>query len=224
MTRRPRWLEREEKLALLCSLIVTGALAVYLQRLKENGEEEGSFRTLVEYREFSVPSTLRRRAPATDRLRSKEKAQRVERYSAFPVSVDSARFAQADKALQSDTPSASNLLLRDSTVAQQSSVFRDYKSDTVLDSIFKSDSTTRQGLLRQHLQHSSSIYDTVSTLQLVRLSQVIRRFDDQPVTLEESTQRNFRRYGHPYNPVRPQPPTAQVPIEGILFRLLDYIF
>ncbi|TSA20164.1 hypothetical protein D4R75_07885 [bacterium] len=224
MTRRPRWLEREQKLALFYSLIVTGALAVYLQQLKEDGDAEGSFGTLVEYQEFSVPSTLRRRYPATDRLRGKEKAQRVEGYSTFRVSVDSARFAQTDKALPPDAPSARNPFLRDSTVAQQSSVFRDYKSDTVLDSIFKSDSTTRQGLLRQHLQHSSSIYDTVSTFQLVRLSQMIRRFDDQPVTLEESTQRNLRRYGHPYNPVRPRPPTAQVPIEGILFRLLDYIF
>jgi hypothetical protein len=109
-------------------------------------------------------------------------------------------------------------------IVLQSSVFREYESDTVLDSIFRTDSTTRQGLLRQHLQHSSSIYDTVSTFQLVRLSQVIRRFDDQPVTLDESTLRNLRRYGHPYNPVRPQPPTAQVPLEGIFFRLLDYIF
>ena len=224
MTHRPRWLEREQKLALFCSLIVTGALAVYLQQLKENGEEEGSFGVLVEYREFSVPSTPRRVSPEANRLRRKGKAQRVERYSAFPVSVDSARFAQTDKALPPDAPSARNPFLRDSTVAQQSSVFRDYKSDTVLDSIFKTDSTTRQGLLRQHLQHSSSIYDTVSTFQLVRLSHVIRRFDDQPVTLEESTQRNVRRYGHPYNPLRPQPPTAQVPLEGILFRLLDYIF
>ena len=224
MTRRPRWLEREEKLALICSLIVISALAVYLQHLKENGEEEGSFRTLVEYEEFSVPSTRRRVYPEADRLRSKGEAQRVEGYSTFPVSVDSARFAQTDKALPSDTPSVRNSFLPDSMIVLQSSVFREYESDTVLDSIFRTDSTTRQGLLRQHLQHSSSIYDTVSTFQLVRLSQVIRRFDDQPVTLDESTQRNLRRYGHPYNPVRPQPPTAQVPLEGIFFRLLDYIF
>jgi hypothetical protein len=224
MTRRPRWLEREQKLSLFCSLIVTGALAVYLQQLKEDGAAEGNLGTLVEYQEFSIPSTRRRVYTEADRLRSKGKAQRVKEYSAFPVSVDSARFAQTEEALPPDAPSARNPFLRDSTVAQQSSVFRDYKSDTVLDSIFRTDSTTRQGLLRQHLQHSSSIYDTVSAFQLVRLSHVIRRFDDQPVTLEESTQRNVRRYGHPYNPLRPQPPTAQVPLEGILFRLLDYIF
>jgi len=224
MTRRPRWLEREEKLALLCSLIVTGALAVYLQQLKESGDGEGSFGTLVEYQAFSVPSTRRRVYTEPNRLRSKRKGQRVEGYSTIRVSVDSARFAQTDKALLPDAPSVRNSFLRDSTVAQQRSVFRHYESDTILDSIFKTDSTTRQGLLRQHLRHSSSIYDTASILRLVRLSQVIRRFDDQPVTLEESTQRNFRRYGHPYNPVRPQPPTAQVPIEGILFRLLDYVF
>ena len=84
MTCRPRWLEREEKLALFYSLIVTGALAVYLQQLKENGEEEGSFRTLVEYEEFSVPSTRRRVSPEADRLRSKGKAQRVERVFELP--------------------------------------------------------------------------------------------------------------------------------------------
>ena len=84
MTCRPRWLEREEKLALFYSLIVTGALAVYLQQLKENGEEEGSFRTLVEYEEFSVPSTRRRVSPEADWLRSKGKAQRVERVFELP--------------------------------------------------------------------------------------------------------------------------------------------
>jgi hypothetical protein len=117
MTRRSRWLEREEKLALFCSLIATSVIAVYLQQLKENRDSEGSFGTLVEYREFSFPSMRWKVLPDADRMRSKEKAQHVERYSNCPVSVDSVRLVQTEWALPSNAPYARNAFLWDSTTS-----------------------------------------------------------------------------------------------------------
>jgi hypothetical protein len=224
MIRRSRWLGREERLALFCSLLVTSALAFFLQQLKEDRGVEGTTGNLVEYREFSVPPGRRRTPSGMVRMRSPDRAQRPQGSLGLAVSVDSTQLTQKDRALPSSVPSGRNGFPVDSTGAQPGLLLHNHNSDMVLDSIFKTDSITRQMLLRQHLQYSSSIYDTASVLHLVRFSQVIRRFDDQPVSFEESTQRNLRRYGHPYNPVRPQPPTVQVPLEGILSRLLGYIF
>ena len=224
MARRPRWLEREEKFALLCSLIVIGALAVFLQQLKESQDQEVGRSILVEYEEFSGPAMRRRLLSDADRPRGRKKAQKTERLLTIAIGADTASVEQTEKAPPSPVHSGGDAKPQDSTAPRQSFVFRDHKSDIVLDSIFKTDTTTRQMLLRQHLQYSSSSYDTASALQLVRLSNVIHRFDNQSVTLEEAMQRNIRRYGHPNHPVRPQPPSAQVPLEGIFFGLLDYIF
>ena len=60
--------------------------------------------------------------------------------------------------------------------------------------------------------------------RLVRLSHMIQQFDDKPVTLQESMQRNVRRYGHPYDPTRPQPLSPQIPLGGAFSRLLELIF
>lgn len=218
MTHRSRLLQREEKLALLCSLIMTGALAIVLQQLKESRDAENRVGTLSEYEEFFTPATRQRPPHERARPSSGTSSRTVERTPVFPVRSDSL------EVVQSDSSSERIASPWDSTTTLQSDVFRGYTSNMVLDSIFKTDSMTRRQLLRQHMQYASSIYDTATVHHLVRLSHVIRRFDDQPVSLEESTRRDLRRYGHPYNPVRPQPPTAQVPLEGILLRVLGYIF
>jgi hypothetical protein len=224
MTSRLQYLKREEMLALFCSLIVTSLLAILLQQLKGNNDEVGGPGTLTEYEEFHFPPIRRQLSPGAVQLPSREKRPGERNYLVAPATTDSSGPAQAEKGLPSSVLSERNSLLRDSTVVQQSFVFRDHTSDAVLDSILRTDSTARKALLRQHLWYSSSVYDTASTLQLVRLSNMIQQFDDKPVTLQESMQRNVRRYGHPYDPTRPQPLSPQIPLGGAFSRLLELIF
>ncbi len=224
MTSRSQYLKREELLALFCSLIVTTLLAILLQQLKGIDDEVGGPGTLTEYEEFPFPPIRQKMSPSAAQMRSRKKPRRTREYSVAPVRPDSSGLAQTRNALPPSEISAGRDLPWDSTVAQEGSVFRDHKSDAVLDSIFRRDSTARRGLLRQHLWYSSSVYDTASNLRLVRLSNIIQEFDDKPLTLQESMQRNMRRYGHPYDPTRPQPLSPQIPLDGILFRLFDFVF
>lgn len=224
ITRPSQYLKREEMLALSCALIVTSLLAVLLRHLKSDDDEMSGLGTLSEYEEFPFPLIRKKPLTGATQMRNRKKPRGLGEYSVAPVGPDSSGLTQSRKAVPPDELSAGRELARDSVVAQQSFVFRDHKSDVVLDSIFRRDSTARKALLRQHLWYSSSIYDTASTLQLVRLSNMIRQFDDQPVTLQESMQRNMRRYGHPYDPTRPQPLSPQIPLGGVFSRLVELIF
>lgn len=224
MTLRSQWLDNEEKLALFCSLIVTGILAALLQQLKEGNDEVGNRGALIEYQELSVPLTRQRVLLEDGPMRSKKLPQRVSVDVNLTPSADTAGLAQAGGGSPADSISPRDPGAQDPAVAQESPVFRYHQDDVVLDSISKTDSTTRLALLRQHLQYSSSTYDTAFALHLIHLSGVIRRFDEQPVTLEDLMQRNLRRYGLPYDPIRPQPLSPQIPLGGALSRLLNYIF
>jgi hypothetical protein len=224
ITRPSQYLKREEMLALFCSLIVTSLLAVLLQQLKSNDDEMGRPSTLTEYEEFPFPPIRQKSLPGTIQMRSGKKPRGRTEYSVAPASSDSTVTAQTREAVLPDELPAGRGLPWDSVVTPQSFVFRDHKSDAVLDSIFRTDSTARQALLRQHLWFSSSVYDTASILPLVRLSSVMQQFDDKPVTLQESMQRNMRRYGHPYDPTRPQPLSPQIPLGGVISRLFGIIF
>lgn len=224
MTGRSQYLKSEEKLAILCSLVTTSLLVIALQQLKENEDWNSGPVVLDEYEELPVPAAQPHMKPSANRMQRRERLPGVRASLATPVSVDSSGLSQTEENLTSSVPSATNSLPRHPAVAYESSVFREYKPDSVLDSIFSADSTTRHSLLRQHLWYSSAVYDTASTVRLVRLSRVLDQFDSQPVSLEESTRRTMRRSGHPYDPTRPQPLSPQIPLGGVLSRLLDYIF
>ena len=211
-------------LALFCSLIVTSLLAVLLQQLAGDDEEAGGPSTLTEYEEFPLPQIQQKSSPGAVQMQGGKKLRAARESSVAPVGPDSSGLAQTGKTLPTGELPAGRGLPLDSAVAQQSYVFRDHKSDAVLDSIFRTDSIARHGLLRQHLWYSSSVYDTASILPLVRLSNVMQRFDDKPATLQELMQRNMRRYGHPYDPTRPQPLSPQIPLGGVISRLFEIIF
>jgi hypothetical protein len=110
------------------------------------------------------------------------------------------------------------------TVGLPRPMFREPGHPTLLDSLEIYEPDTRRAVLREHFKYSAASYDTARVLRMIQISNTFRGFNDRPVSLEESMRRDLRRYGVPHNPNRPQPPSPQIPLEGLVARLLNLIF
>jgi hypothetical protein len=234
MADRSRWLSREETLSLFCSLLVTSLLTAYFLYLKQEEWTRKSISVIVDYEEL-VPLLMPHKDLSIgkrDRVRRGSKL--LHAHDVRPTTAEGKTTGDllnvARDGVFSDEADSANSLSQNSrpvlhpTASKLGPMFRNSGCSSVFDLIFSADPVTRQALLRQHLSYSSAIYDTSQVLHLTRLSNALYRFGERPVSLKESMQRDFRRYGYPYNPLRPQPPSAQVPLEGVVFRLLDFIF
>jgi hypothetical protein len=222
-------LTREETLAFACALILTLILCAYSLYLKQQESAETIVVSLSEYAEvFDIPSKRQDLSERT-RGRTKREITSAARVAEPRVARDSGWFGETAYLIESRSSSILDSLTKasgtvsDSSGAKQSLVFRPYRRSLEFDSISRVKGEAGALLLRQHLFHESQIYDTLLTSHLIRLGNEFTRSDMSP-TLESQMKFDVGRYGSPYNPLRPQPPSAQIKVKGIVIALLDFIY
>lgn len=229
---RSRQLTREEVISLVCALVFTGLFAIAMLYLRQAEMAERSFAVLMEYQEI-IPA--QRLSDDSSPLRSRSPGLQKKYTSPWPSTAGAITVDTLETPLATKNEQVGNILAVDSisaviqtppapAVTAPRPMVRAQTHSMILDSISTFDPTIRQALLHQYFNHSSAVYDTATILHLTRLSNVFLKFDERPVSLEETMQLNMRRYGYPYDPNRPQAPSAQVPLGGIVSRLLGFMF
>jgi hypothetical protein len=229
LKKKPPILSREEALALVCALVMTMPLCVYMSYLKQQEFTGEVIVALSEYDEsFSIPGD-RLRLPQQRVAKATQSHSRSQDALIVPVTSDSIPAGRGLEAASLRSPSNSDSL--DATIrgrpnvdsAEQSTVFRRFKPSWELDTILTIPGEAGIALLRQHIIHESRPYDTASTNILIRSAKELAQVDVTP-TLETHMKFNIGRYGLPYNPLRPQPPSAQVPLRGIVTSILGFLY
>jgi hypothetical protein len=217
LTNKPWKPNREETLALVCTLIITTFLCAYSLYLKLQETPEAIVVPLFEYDEaFNLPS---RRQDLSKRFsgQTNRAATSPRRGTEPQVAEDSswiAEHAPLHDSLSTSSPDSLAKASRktsDSSRAEMGLAFRPYKPSRELDSIFAM-GEAGVSLLREHLFHENRIYDTLLTNHLIRFKNEIARVDVS-TNLESQAKFNVGRYGLPYNPLRPQPPSPQIQIK-----------
>jgi hypothetical protein len=220
---------REETLALVSALILTTILCVYSLYLKQQELAEIGIVSLFEYAEsFDVPGKLSG-AP-------RQKARLVKREFSLPTkeggiqiggngssSGDTTTRMHPHSIATSDSLSRASGKISDSINMERSIVFRPFKRSWELDSILTIPGEPGVALLRQHVIYESRAYDTALTNHLIRSAKELAQVDVSS-TLETQMRFNAGRYGLPYNPLRPQPPSAQVDVKGIVITVFDFLY
>ena len=226
MSNKPEKLNREELHALVCALIITAILSAYSLHLKQQETSEIIIVSLSEYAEpFNVP---RNHSDFVQRVsrRTKRGASSTTSDSALRAakdSTDAVRLTETRLSLTPESLAAVGGTARDSTSTEWSPVFRPTKRSWELDSIFTTKGEAGASLLREHMFHEIQTYDTLLTNHLIRLGTEFARFDASP-NLENYMKWNMRRYGSPHNPLRPQPPSAQVNVKPIVLTVLGFLY
>ena len=219
MNRSSAWLRREEKLALLCTFGLTSLLSAYVFHLNEEESEERSPSVLFEYQEVAPHPVIARRSTG-ETVSDTQKgihAARLRKVHGGPVDT-----AMRAHSVASDSVLPPNKTSISSTPAIQSVVFRSAERSTEVDSILAMDPRIGELMLRSYIIEASRAYDTAQTTHLIRLANGFTRFNRE-FTLEEVMRRDMQRFGYPYHPMRPQPPSAQVPVLPIILPVLDFI-
>jgi hypothetical protein len=220
---------REETLALVSALIFTTILCVYSLYLKQKELAETGIVSLFNYAEsFDVPGKL----PGVPR----HKARQAKREFPLPTKGggiqvggtgssygDTTTLTHPRSIIASDSLSRASGTISDSISIERSIVFRPYKRSWELDSILTIPGEPGVALLRQHVISESRSYDTALTNHLIRSAKELAQVDVSP-TLETQMRFNVGRYGLPYNPLRPQPPSAQVKLKGIVITVFDFLY
>ncbi|MCX6143186.1 MAG: hypothetical protein NTZ35_08200 [Ignavibacteriales bacterium] len=229
MTKIPAKLTREETLALVSALILTTILCVYSLYLKQQELAETSIVSLFEYAESSdVPGKLS--------VVPRHKARQAKREFSLPTkgagiqiggdgssSGDTTTLTHPRSIVTSDSLSRASGTISDSISIERSVVFRPCKRSWELDSILTMPGEPGVALLRQHVIYESRAYDTAITNHLIRSAKELAQVDVSP-TLETQMKFNVGRYGLPYNPLRPQPPSPQVKLRGFVTFVLDFLY
>jgi hypothetical protein len=226
LTNKPGKLTREETLALVCALIITAILSAYSLHLKRQETAEIIIVSLSEYVDpFNVPRNRSDFVPR-ESGRKKRGASSTTSGSVLRVakdSTDAGRLTESRLSLTTDSLADAGTTAGDSTSTEWSPVFRPFKRSWELDSILTMPGEPGVALLRQHVIYESRAYDTALTNHLIRLGNEFTRFDASH-NLENEMRFNMGRYGSPYNPLRPQPPSAQVQVKPIVMTVLGFLY
>jgi hypothetical protein len=229
LKKKPPILSREEALALVCALIMTMILCVYMVYLKQQEFAGQVIVSLSEYDEsFSIPAD-RPRSPQHPVAKARQGDSRPHGGLIVPITSDSISASMNRGAAALPLPSLSDSLGASIRFHQhvdsveQSAVFRRFTPSRELDAILKIPGEAGIALLREHVIHESLPYDTALMNHMIRLSKELTQTDLYE-TLEGQMKFNIGRYGSAYNPLRPQPPSAQVPVKPIVLTVLGFLY
>jgi len=205
---------------------MTAILSAYSLHLKQQETSEIIIVSLSEYAEpFNVPRNHSDFVPRGSG-RAKPGASSTTSDSALrdaKDSTDTVPLTESRWSLTPDSLADVGRTARDSTTTEWSPVFRPYKRSWELDSIMTMPGEPGIALLRQHVIHESRAYDTTTTNHLIRSARALAQVDVSQ-TLETQMKYDAGRYGTPYNPLRPQPPSAQVQVKPIVMTVLGFLY